>query len=307
MKENKDSADKASGKKTDVAAQLKAADPKQSKDGKNSKLAKKLSKKKHPRCHSWGMGVYVFLCIFAFFFLLAVAIVAGIYGDKMTNFNSIDKVKDKGDEWLDTFESKLTKQVLNLAEKYPKTWNNTQAAIGCCGWNFAKEDDTTTTSGNGKTTTTVSTTTNATTATTKGTGATTKSTTTTTKAATEAPVKVGILTGNTNSKCCQNRNVVTSVNIIGKVNLDVGGCRKGDSDNVYTCEGVVATHIQGNLVKTSICSAVLSIVQLALAICGCVVRYPKLFAYCNCKKKGAKGEKVDPEVTQVQPISGSII
>merc|ERR1712187_832044 len=272
MKENKDSADKASGKKTDVAAQLKAADPKQSKDGKNSKLAKKLSKKKHPCCHSWGLGVYVFLCIFAFFFLLAVAIVADIYSDKMTNFNSIDKVKDKGDEWLDTFESKLTKQVLNLAEKYPKTWNKTQAAIGCCGWNFAKEDDTTTTT-----------------------------------AATEAPVKVGILTGNTNSKCCQNRNVVTSVNIIGKVNLDVGGCRKDDSDNVYTCEGVVATHIQGNLVKTSICSAVLSIVQLALAICGCVVRYPKLFAYCNCKKKGAKGEKVEPEVTQVQPISGSII
>ena len=53
------------------------------------------------------MGVYVFLCILAFFFLLAVAIVAGVYSDKMVNFNSIDKVKDKGDEWIDTFESKV--------------------------------------------------------------------------------------------------------------------------------------------------------------------------------------------------------
>ena len=35
MKENKDVSDKESGKKTDVAAQLKAADPKKSKDGKN--------------------------------------------------------------------------------------------------------------------------------------------------------------------------------------------------------------------------------------------------------------------------------
>merc|ERR1719182_221415 len=30
---------------------------------------------KKPCCHLWGLAVYVFLCIFAFFFLLAVAIV----------------------------------------------------------------------------------------------------------------------------------------------------------------------------------------------------------------------------------------
>merc|ERR1711939_726491 len=76
------------------------------------------------------------------------------------------------------------------------------------------------------------------------------------------------------------------------------GCRKDSNDKVYTCEGIVASYIQGNLVKTSISSAALAIVQLALAICGCVVRYPKCFAYCDvCKKK--KSEK-DATWTDVQ-------
>merc|ERR1712224_835021 len=121
--------------------------------------------------------------------------------------NSLDTVKDQGDQWIDTFEQKLTKQVLSLSEKYPITWNKTQEAIGCCGWNI------------------------------------------------------------------ENGNVTAFSN-----------------EKVYTCEGIVASYIQGNLVKTSISSTALAIVQLALAICGCVVRYPKCFAYCNvCKKK--KSEK----------------
>jgi len=201
-----------------------------------SRKAKLAAQK--PCCHSCGLAVYVFLCIFAFFFLLAVAVVCGVYSDKMTNFNSLDNVRDQGDQWMDTFEQKLTKQVLSLSEKYPITWNKTQEAIGCCGWNI--ENDT--------------------------------------------------VTAFSNSKCCHDSNVVTSVNVIGKLELDVPGCRKDSNEKVYTCEGIVASYIQGNLVKTSISSAALAIVQLALAICGCVVRYPKCFAYCNvCKKK--KSEK----------------
>jgi len=201
-----------------------------------SKKANDAAKK--PCCYLWGLAVYVFLCIFAFFFLLAVAIVCGVYSDKMTNFNSLDSVRDQGDQWMGTLEQQLTTQVLSLSEKYPITWNKTQEAIGCCGWNI--ENDT--------------------------------------------------VTAFSNSKCCHDSNVVTSVNVIGKLELDVPGCRKDSNEKVYTCEGIVASYIQGNLVKTSISSAALAIVQLALAICGCVVRYPKCFAYCNvCKKK--KSEK----------------
>jgi hypothetical protein len=202
--------------------------------------------KKKGCCHLWGLGVYVFLCIGAFFFLLVVAIVCGVYSDKMANFNTLDTVRDKGDEWIDNFEEKLTEQVLTLSEKYPITWNNTQAAIGCCGWN----------------------------------------------------IKNGTATGFTNSKCCQDSTVVTSVNVIGKFELDVAGCRKDSNDEVYTCEGIVASHIQDNLVKTSIFSAVMAIVQLALAICGCVVRYPKCFAYCDCNKK-KRDAHYTPEETPV--------
>jgi len=212
----------------------------------------KLATKKHPCCHLWGLAIYVCLCIFAFFFLLAVSIVCGVYSDKMTNFNSLDNVRDQGDQWIDTFEEKLTRQVLSLSEKYPITWNKTQETIGCCGWN----------------------------------------------------IENGNVTAFSNSKCCHDSNVVTSVNVIGKFELDVAGCRKDSNENVYTCEGIVASHIQGNLVKTSLSSAALAIVQLALAICGCVVRYPKLFAYCNvCKKRNG----VSPtDTTSVRKFSAVV-
>jgi len=211
----------------------------------------KLAAKKHACCHLWGLAVYVFLCIFAFFFLLAVSIVCGVYSDKMTNFNSLDNVRDQGDQWIDRFEAKLTKQVLSLSEKYPVTWNKTQEAIGCCGWN----------------------------------------------------VENGNVTAFSNSKCCHDSNVVTSVNVIGKFELDFAGCRKDSNKKVYTCEGIVASYIKGNLVKTSISSAALGLVQLALAICGCVVRYPKLFAYCNlCKKKNAVSPTEKASVRKISAV-----
>jgi len=220
-------------------------------DEKDGKQNGKLAHKKHPCCHLWGLGVYVFLCILAFFFLLAVAVVCGVYSDKMTQFNSLDKVRDKGDGWLDTFEDKLSTQVLKLSDKYPKTWNSTQEAIGCCGWNLDN----------------------------------------------------GNITAFTNSKCCQDNTMVNSVNVIGKINLDYAGCKKDSDENVYTCEGIVATYIQGNLVKASISAAALAFVQLALAICGCVVRYPKLFKYCGCKTgKASETVSAQSSETQVQPL-----
>lgn len=200
------------------------------------------------------MGVYVFLCILAFFFLLAVGIVCGIYSDKMSNFNQLDVVKDKGDAWIDTFETKVSTQVLSLAEKFPKTWNSTQTAIGCCGWNILED---------------------------------------------------GTLTADTNSKCCHGHKVVSSSTAIGKINIDATGCQMDGDKQVFTCEGVVAAHIKGNLVKACICSVALAFLQLSLAICGCVVRYPQCFTYCDCKKKKS-ANAVEPaeEETPVQTISG---
>merc|ERR1712032_937297 len=151
MKENKDNRD---GEKT---AEMEMPAPKHKPASREGKDAAKK-----PCCHLWGLAVYVFLCIFAFFFLLAVAIVCGLYSDKMTNFNSLDTVKDQGDQWIDAFEQKLTKQVLSLSEKYPITWNKTQETIGCCGWN----------------------------------------------------IENGNVTAFSNSKCCHDSNVVTSVNVI---------------------------------------------------------------------------------------------
>lgn len=204
-------------------------------------------------CYSCGMTIYVFLCVFAFLFLLCVAFVAGIYSDKMAQFNSVSKVTDVSDAWIDTLETKMTTQVLKLADKYPKTWVRTQDTIGCCGWNA-----------------------NAT----------------------------GFVTAVTDGKCCKGTNVTNTVNIMGKFTLDYDGCRTDSDKKVYTCEGIVATQIKDNLVKTSITSALLAFLQLALGICGCVVRYPKLFPCCNCKKKN-KSSTVGVESTQVKPVDRS--
>lgn len=198
--------------------------------------------------YSCGMTIYVFLCVFAFFFLLAVAIVAGVYSDKLSQFSSLDNVRDQGDSWLDKLEAKTESQVIKLADKYPITWNNTQAAMGCCGWSINEQNN---------------------------------------------------ITAFTNSKCCNDKTVVNSVNVIGKVEFDYAGCKEDGDGKVYTCEGIVATRIKGNLVKASISTAALALLQLSLAICGCVVRFPKLFAYCNICKKKTDSESVAPSETEV--------
>merc|ERR1712013_285091 len=112
---------------------------------------------------------------------------------------------------------------------------------------------------------------------------------------------MGTVTGWTNSKCCQDANVVTSVDIIGKLQFDVDGCRKDSDGQVYTCQGVVASYIQSNLVRIAIISIILAIAQLTLGVSGCVVRYPHCFPCCNCKKKPSKVNKVHAEQTTVAP------
>lgn len=223
---------------------------KENKEGGGKNCAKVGSK---DWCFSCGMTIYICLSVIAFLCLLSVAIVTGVYSDKMTQFNSLDNVRDEGDAWIDKFETKLEDQVLKLAKKYPKTWNSTQASIGCCGWSIQSN---------------------------------------------------GNVSAFTNSKCCQDVTITSSVNIIGKVNFDYSGCRDDSSGKVYTCQGVIASYIQGNLVKTSISTAALAFLQLALAICGCVVRYPKLFPCCNCPKK-TNPNAVEPTETEIRSFNSA--
>lgn len=262
-------------------------------------------------CWNWGLSFYVFLCVLGFLLLLAVSIVAGAYSDKMSEFSTLDNVRGQGEDWLSMLEDKLETEVLSLADKFPKTWNQTQAVAGCCGWSVIEA-------------TTVAAATDAAAAGTTTLAAATGDAAAATDAATTGAVATDAatsaddvldggrrvlsdassVTAFTNSKCCQNANVVTSVDIIGKIQFDYNGCRKDDADQVYTCQGVIASYIQSNLVKIAIISIVLAIAQLTLAVSGCVVRYPETARKC-CpfgKKKEGSNSHVEPE-TEITEIT----
>merc|ERR1711939_1116429 len=263
-------------------------------------------KKKEKRgcCWNWGLGFYTFLCILGFVLLLVVGIVSFTYSDKMTQFDTLDVVRDQGDEWLSTLEEKLETQVLTLADEFPVTWNRTQAVAGCCGWSLKQaaagtdglQSDTTAAAG--------AATDSATTAAAADPAATDPATAAAAVSTTDAPPLAGgrraladasTVTGFTNSKCCQNADAITSVNIVDKVQFEIEGCRQDDGGNVYTCQGVVANYIQNNLVRIAIISIVLAIAQLTLAVSSCVVRFPQCFKCCNCEgEKKAPGSHVEP-------------
>merc|ERR1711939_3958 len=59
----------------------------------------------------------------------------------MSQFATLDTVRTKGDEWLTKLEEKLDTQMLEIADKFPETWNNTQAVAGCCGWSIIEATD----------------------------------------------------------------------------------------------------------------------------------------------------------------------
>lgn len=264
---------------------------------KGEKLSKK--QKKQGCAYSWGMALYVCLCIFAFFFMLAVCVVSALYSGKLDQFDSTLKVKETGDQWIDTLESQLKTQVTDLASQHPKTWNATQNAAGCCGWTVdynlnavttavvstvAADAITTPTTPTTPTTTTPTT---PTTTTTKAAGAGDATATTTAAAADAAdpgPADHDLVVAFTDSKCCAGRQVVTMSAAVGTSQLD-DGCLVDSDNNVYTCEGIAARTIKTNLIATSVFSAFLAIILLALAIAACVVRYPQCFKYCDCRKK----------------------
>jgi len=289
-------------------------------DGDDEKDERKKDKPKGC-CWNWGLSFYVFLCILGFLLLLVVGFVSLTYSDKMTQFSALDTVRDQGDEWLSMLEEKLDSQVLELADQFPVTWNRTQAVAGCCGWSIieaaaavtdgaaaatagaatdpatagAATDPAATGTGTAAAATDSVTTAAATDP------ATTAAATTTTTVST-APLLGGrraladasTVTGFTDSVCCQNANAVTSVDLIGKVQFDFDGCRKDDAGQVYTCQGIVASSIQSNLVRIAIISIILAIAQLTLGVSGCVVRYPHCFPCCNCEKKKVPNSHVEP-------------
>merc|ERR1712224_710818 len=184
------------------------------------------------------------------------------------------QAKSTGDPWINVLDTQVSKAVGVLAEKYSQTWNESQTALGCCGWSIKD----------------AATTNNATTA--AAAGVTTGTTTTTTT----RPFNHDLLLSYTaNSTCCNGNNVVTEYTAETGIKLDKRNCWMTDTDSprVYTCQGMVARHIHGNMVKLCACAVVFGIVQLALAIAGCVVRFPRLYSYCACCcKKKSKGNKV---------------
>merc|ERR1711907_864332 len=88
-----------------------------------------------------------------------------------------------------------------------------------------------------------------------------------------------------------------------QIKLDDANCWLTNSGEVYTCQGMVAKHMQGNMVKLCGCAVGFAIVQLALAIAGCVVRFPRLYSYCACcckkKQKGKSNKVASAEETPV--------
>jgi len=221
-------------------------------------------------CHNAGLLVYIGLCIFAFFFLLAAAVVAGIYSGKLDQVNyvseAINKAKGTGDPWIDVLDTQVSNAALGLAKKYSKTWNESQTVLGCCGWNV------TDTAANTSTTT----------------------------------FNHANVLAYTNATCCKGKPVVTTFTTDTGIKLDDRNCWvTEDKTAVYTCQGMVGQHMQSNMVKLCGCAVGFAILQLALAIAGCVVRFPRLYSYCACccKKKAGKGKKVAAaEETPVQVL-----
>jgi len=238
----------------------------QKQEVKKDKNGKPVKEKKPKRCcHNAGLLVYIGMSLFAFFFLMAAAVVCGIYSGKLDHVNYVSQAKSTGDPWVNVLDTQVSNAVVGLATKYSTTWNDTQAALGCCGWNTTDAATT-----NAATTAAAGVTTAA--AVTTGTAA-----TTTTRAFNHDVLHVAYTQ---NSKCCIGNNVVTEYTAKTGIKLDKRNCwmtDDADSPRVYTCQGMVARHIQGNMVKLCVCAVAFALVQLALAIAGCVVRFPRMF------------------------------
>jgi len=262
-------------------------EPKKDKDG-------KVKAPKAPKrcCHNAGLLVYIGLSLFAFFFMLIVAIIAGVYSGKLDQVNYITQAKATGDEWIDVLESQVSGYALDMKDKYPETWNGTQALMGCCGWNV---------------TTATAAETAAAAETTAAGRRLSDDTTTTTVTTTTLPFNhADVLAYSKESKCCIGKTVKAEYSADDKMKYDANNCWIDETDgHAYTCQGLVAHHMQGNMVKICGCAVGFALVQLALAIAGCVVRFPVLYSYCACCCKGKKKKNqvaAEPTDTPVQVL-----
>lgn len=231
-------------------------------------------------CHNAGLLVYIGLSLFAFVFLLAVAVVTGVYSGKLDHVNYVNQAKGTGDPWIEVLDTQVSNAAISLAKDYPQTWEKSQTILGCCGWNLTAA------------TTTAIPTTAAGAATTAG-AATVSTTTTTTLPFNHA----NVMAYSSNATCCKGNPVVTEYTTETGIKHDDRNCWVTDNSavEVYTCQGMVARHMQGNMVKLCGCAVGFALVQLALAIAGCVVRFPRLYSYCACcckKKQKSKPQKV---------------
>lgn len=234
-------------------------------------------------CHNAGLLVYIGLSLFAFFFLLAVAIVTGVYSGKLDHVNYVSQAKSTGDPWIEVLDTQVSNVAIGLANDYPKTWNNSQTVLGCCGWNFTDTASTT------AATTTIA--------------AVPAATTSQTTSTTTLPYNHADVLAYTGATCCTGKAVIRSPTADSGIKLDDANCWLTNSGEVYTCQGMVAKHMQGNMVKLCGCAVGFAIVQLALAIAGCVVRFPRLYSYCACcckkKQKGKSNKVASAEETPV--------
>lgn len=234
-------------------------------------------------CHNAGLLVYIGLSLFAFFFLLAVAVVTGLYSGKLDHVNYVTEAKSTGDPWVQVLDAQVSNAAIALANNYPKTWKDSQTILGCCGWNVTATAATTTAI-------TI----------TAAVGVTTESTTSTTT----LPFNhANVLAYSRNATCC-NLPVVVDPTVDTGIKRDDKCWVTGDGKEVYTCQGMAARHMQGNMVKLCGCAVGFALVQLALAISGCVVRFPRLYSYCACccKKKQKDKSEVAP-ATHTTPVT----
>lgn len=218
-------------------------------------------------CHNRGLLYYIALSFFAFVLMMGVGIFAAVYSGKLDHINYVNnvqlesvikevtsQVKERGDPWILDMEHRVSNMVFTVGRDNPKSWNTTQTLMGCCGWNITAEA-----------------------AAGKGLGD------------TNMPFNhADVLAYGKDTKCCEGKPVVVDPTVDTGIKLDDRNCWVTEDDTaVYTCQRMVARHVQGNVVKISICAIVFAFIQLALSIAGCVVRFPRVFRCCArcCGKK----------------------
>ena len=83
----------------------------QPKDVKTHRNGNVIQGKKPKGCHhNVGLVVYIGLNLFTSFFMVIVAIVAGVYSGKLDHINYVSQVKADADPWINAFERQVQKK-----------------------------------------------------------------------------------------------------------------------------------------------------------------------------------------------------